>query len=1076
MKTIVYSDEKNYVEAAAHFIVTRRNQNPQRNGDDLIAAGLIDLDSSARAIVAHAVKGSRLRLKQNRRSFTADNIYTDKYGYRFVTRPIGKLTHAIVLHKSAVDEQLEPEQSRFIIVPDGGDVADLFLRRFAGDYNLPYVPAWKDAVWEACYSQELVRALDVWTDPNVPYWHDLVAFEVSEELNEDKAKEILSNLLATGTIELPEGITEAPLLSEALQPDENGEYHVIDYLQTYAPHLATTIEEMATPAHDLDRPIDPAIAQMKRVPFPAQAHTVQAILKGLEQSKGVIVSSDMGTGKSIISLATAKALSERSNRGFAVLLLVPGITIPKWVRDEIGKTLPGARVTVIESWKDLIRYRNQRVLRGQKDRLEFVLLSRDTAKLGMPKAPALIYKHRWIVPDKNKWNDHYTGAAIIEDVWLCPDCGGIQQKHTKTAEKDARKHDNESAQIAERKLGFEDLATGVRSLKCRGIDGRKKIRTQYMFKKSVTNYHCTECGANLMRDTVPECEQVSGLKHRRLQPAWFIQRYLRGWFDLVIVDELHQYKNNSGQGEAMGAIVGANRRVLGLTGTLSDGKASSLYHLLWRICPDEMKADGLDHRSLNKFVYLYGTMEQRGRYAKDEVESAGGSTSRKVILNPPKEIPGLSPKLFVNHLADKTVFLELGDMGLPLVELEERPIFVDMDEQHSLTYQAFHSTLETVMRKQYAMGNSQAFAKFIPAVVNAANQPHMPQEVRVGDELVEFEPTYDAEELSAKERRLLEDIQAELAQNRRCVVYVRYSGEVQQDRRIADVLKQHGIRVQVLQASVSPEDRVEWLERAVEKDTEVVVCNAKLVEVGLDLLEFPTLMFYQFTDEIATMRQASRRAWRIGQHRTCKVFYYVYNRSYEMVQFKRMLQKRSHAMLLEGRLDKSEVAQFVQQDEKSASTYAIANCLGDVEDLAEKWKSLADKDIPSGVVMLAEERFKREIHEAMQRLASETRRLAGVPEPTEVEESHPTQVVETSQSVAPSAMPAEVTVLPLFAVTDNVEDSKAERPEPAPETSATQPETPLTYGDWRKQMGMVPKAKRVKKQKVADNQIMLFAL
>lgn len=70
---------------------------------------------------------------------------------------------------------------------------------------------------------------------------------------------------------------------------------------------------------------------MQRVPFPTQAHTVQAILNGFDTNKGIIASSDMGTGKSIISIAVANALAERSKQGLAVLLLVPGITIPRRV-------------------------------------------------------------------------------------------------------------------------------------------------------------------------------------------------------------------------------------------------------------------------------------------------------------------------------------------------------------------------------------------------------------------------------------------------------------------------------------------------------------------------------------------------------------------------------------------------------------------------------------------------------------------------------------------------------------------------------------------------------------------------
>ncbi|WDL99717.1 DEAD/DEAH box helicase [Alicyclobacillus sp. ALC3] len=1088
MKIIAYSDQKNYLEAAVHMTVTR----PGEKGDNLIAAGIVDLDSTTRAIVAHAIKGDRLRIKENRRTFNANDLFTDKYAYRFVTRPIGKLTHAVLIHKSALDEQLEPGVPRVLLVPAGGDVADLFLHRFANDFNLPYVPEWKDDIWQTCKERDFVQNLTVWTDEGVAEWKDLQAFELAPELTEDEAKDVLGQLLGAGVIQLPEGLTDAPALPEALQPDESGEYQVIDYLQTYAPHLATTIEEMAAPAHDLDRPIDAPIAQMGRVPFPAQAHTVQAILNGYENSKGVITTADMGTGKTITAIATANALSARATmhakRGFACMVLAPGITLPKWQNTEIGLTLPNARVTTIRNWKDLVRYRDKRVRGGNKEEIEFLLLSRDTAKLGMPKAPALIHKDRMAFADRANLEpakkpilttdpsgmkvvpgeaDRANGVYVIHDAWVCPECHGIQQTTDKTAIKEAKKLDSGIEQLLELKLGFNDLAAGIGEHQALSFGGVRRLKKQYLFHKSITEYHCSECGANLMRDLVPERETVRGLKHRRVQPAWFIKKYLRGHFDLTIVDELHQYKSNSGQGEAMGSIVGASKRVLALTGTLSDGKASSLYHILWRICPAEMKADGLNHRSLSKFVHLYGAMETRGRYSEDNLTSAGGSTSRKLVLNPPKEVPGLSPKLFVNHLADKTVFLELGDLGLPLVELDERPVFVDMEEDHALEYMMFHNNLEQEMKKQYALGNTHAFAKFIPSVVNAANQPHVSQTVELGEDGVYFSAPNSEEQLSAKEAKVLEDIQAELEQKRRCMVYVRYSGKADQDKRLAAILKRHGIRVEVLPATVSPEDRIEWLENAVQRDVEVVVTNPKLVECGLDLMLFPTLLFYQFTDEINTLRQASRRAWRLMQHRLCKVLYYAYNGTYEMVQLKRFLTKRSHSMLLEGRLDKSTVAQFTEQDDKSASTFAIASCLGNVEDLSSKWSALADKDIPSGVVMLAEEQFQEEIGRAMQRLASETRRLAGVFEPVEL----PQLQENASHSNRQDDIQGNLMDMPLFAAAATYTN------EDTPSSAPTENVIPLTVGNWREQMGMVAKAKRVKKMdKVANDQVLLFAL
>ncbi|MCY0870742.1 MAG: DEAD/DEAH box helicase [Firmicutes bacterium] len=1033
------------MEARTHLLVWR--DATEGSVHELVAVGLLDLDQSTRALSARILKGQRTDVFASTRDYEPFvRLQAKKQHHRFVARPLSKkLTHLLMLPKAAVDDVLEDDTPRILLHPQGGAIEALFLRRFANDFHLPYLAEWSKPIWDTCRERGLVSELSVWTDPRVEAWRGCQAYDL--RMTETEAVSLVSELLATGVLVLPEGITEAPSLRDTLQADDHGDYRVLDYLQTYAPHLATTVEALAKPSHDLDRPIDPAMATMARTPFPAQAHTAQAILTGLSQQKGVFCSSDMGTGKSILSLAVAHALSQRTKRGCAVLLLVPGITVPKWVRDEIGRTLPEAPTRVLDSWRDLVRYRNTSVRRGQKAPLEFHLLSRDTAKLGMPKAPALVYRARMAVSNPASYESAPTKGRILSDVFVCPDCGGIQRKVEKHETLPSRAMDFETLQEA--KLGFADLASGwvdVTHPKAGStvfLNHHQPTTQRPKFLKSVTEYHCSECGHNLMRFLVPERENVSGLRTRRLAPATFIQQHLKGWYDLVIVDELHQFKNASGQGEAMGAIVGAAKKVLGLTGTLSDGKASSLYHLLWRIAPGKMLEDGFHPRSLNAFVRRYGTMEQRGRFDQDDVKVGGSMTERRVILNPPKEVPGLSPRLFVQHLADQCVFLELGDLGLPLVELEERPVFVAMDPEQEAAYNAFHIDLEAEMKRQYALGNSRAFASFIPAVVNAANQPYQSQTVWLSDDAcVSFQATSSETEWTPKERQLVSDVQAELAQGRRCVVYVRYSGEAKQDKRLTQVLQQAGIRAETLSASVAPEERVAWLERSLERGVDVVVCNAKLVEVGLDLLSHPSLFFYQFTDEIATMRQAARRAWRIGQHRQCKVFYYVYQGTYEMAQLSRMLAKRSHAMLLEGRLDRSEVAAFTATDGQSASTYAIAHCLCDVADLSSQWMAMADKDIPQGVTMLAEAEFQVEIGRAMQRLGQETKRLAGVVDAVMLAEPVPQAPAVLVEAVLPQ------------------------------DTRVTEA---VTLGEWKKRLPSQAK-KVLKKQGVSDDQLLLFAL
>src|SRR6478672_8185127 len=57
---------------------------------------------------------------------------------------------------------------------------------------------------------------------------------------------------------------------------------------------------------------------------------------------------------------------------------------------------------------------------------------------------------------------------------------------------------------------------------------------------------------------------------------------------------------------------------------------------------------------------------------------------------------------------------------------------------------------------------------------------------------------------------------------------------------------------------------------------QVVICHPKLVETGLDLLDFPTIIFYESGYSLHTLRQASRRSWRIGQKQPVRVKFLCY--------------------------------------------------------------------------------------------------------------------------------------------------------------------------------------------------------
>ena len=57
-----------------------------------------------------------------------------------------------------------------------------------------------------------------------------------------------------------------------------------------------------------------------------------------------------------------------------------------------------------------------------------------------------------------------------------------------------------------------------------------------------------------------------------------------------------------------------------------------------------------------------------------------------------------------------------------------------------------------------------------------------------------------------------------------------------------DILTRHGFRVAVMKAdAVAPDRREAWVADRVEQGIDVLICHPRLVQTGLDLIDFPTI-------------------------------------------------------------------------------------------------------------------------------------------------------------------------------------------------------------------------------------------
>jgi hypothetical protein len=213
-----------------------------------------------------------------------------------------------------------------------------------------------------------------------------------------------------------------------------------------------------------------------------------------------------------------------------------------------------------------------------------------------------------------------------------------------------------------------------------------------------------------------------------------------------------------------------------------------------------------------------------------------------------------------------------------------------------------------------------------------------------------------AETIYPKEQALLDLVRQEKQKGRQCWVYLQITEKHGLLDRLKGILERHGLRVGVLRASVELAKREEWIARN-GKDVDVVLSHPKLVETGLDLFDkggnhnFCTLIFYQTGYNLFTLRQASRRSWRIGQEKDCKVVYLYYAGTMQERAMGLMGRKLAAAEAIDGKFS-SEGLAAAAEDEGSLAMMMAKNLIDKLdEDPALAW---AKTGATSGSIELEE--------------------------------------------------------------------------------------------------------------------------
>lgn len=653
------------------------------------------------------------------------------------------------------------------------------------------------------------------------------------------------------------------------------------------------------------------------------------------------------------------------------IMMAPSHLVLKW-KEEILEEIPGARVTIVDDFKTLVDLRA-----GGKERTgrDWYLISKDFCKLGSQVSPIPTNTARQF-PKLNYCRECYEERNVLVPIlgtgkkascvscggrrkiarpvkeWgklygmVCPNCGELLLRYSpklyrgsdledpssyvlKPADFFARKTDNSiclncgeplwGVDVKPKDCGGE-YSSFVRNRRSKWHkiahykNAAKKSRvTAFVLRGHEEEYYDEHFHAGLT-----DVEREYG--PRKTAPALYIKKYLKGYFDFTVLDEAHKYENaGTAQSNAAHALISVSDFTLALTGTLTNGKADSLFYLLYLLDPRKMQRAGYAYTDMMKFVQKYGSIETI--YEVEHEDGNYNSCSRGRQMQAPRVKPGISPLLVIDFLLEKSVFLDLSDLSKYLPPLRENVILVDPDAEMKAAYD--HVLGELKKKAAIAAGNGRRqnnMGTMLTFGLSYLDKPFGRKDIMstTKEDVVDVRvPNLDIyeQDLLPKEKELVELVNQEIAEDRNCFVYACFTGEAESNvvYRLKDIIEQHcnlKNQVFVLTASnPSPTKREEFLKKKAQEGYRVIICNPKCVETGLDFCywfegkwyNYPTLIFYQISYELAVIWQASRRAYRLIQTEECRNYYIGYTDTLQAAALQIMAEKQVAASAVQGK-------------------------------------------------------------------------------------------------------------------------------------------------------------------------------
>jgi len=126
---------------------------------------------------------------------------------------------------------------------------------------------------------------------------------------------------------------------------------------------------------------------------------------------------------------------------------------------------------------------------------------------------------------------------------------------------------------------------------------------------------------------------------------------------------------------------------------------------------------------------------------------------------------------------------------------------------------------------------------------------------------------------------------------------------------------------------------------------QVTISHPKIIETGIDLLNHASLIFFESGYSLHTLRQASRRSWRIGQRQPVRVFYLHYEETMQSSCLRLMGRKLLVSLAMEGKFSREGLQSLDEDDDMlTAMARELVTDNGVGESAAAVWRQIQAED------------------------------------------------------------------------------------------------------------------------------------